>query len=329
MTSPRDVLAALSGPVDPTGSAYAVRMQLGGSFAGRAPSGHACLLVPLAAISGRATGRVSGSLGLAFRDSVSFDVLGRQWQAACAVVECLDEELLAAFSALAVDLSLRLTPGGDLPTPADVASALAEWERLLRSGRRLTRTEEIGLWGELALLDRMPNVDDGIRAWRGPFGGAVDFFGGGLGIECKATTSRLRHHFSLDQTLRPVGDFPVYFASLWIGEDSRSGRCVAELATSIRERTTEPILLERALLAAGHSARTADMHDTRYVLLEQPMVFSRSSLPQVHQLDPGVLHVRYEAQLDELDALDPALADRIIGRLEAPSFEPTPNPERP
>jgi hypothetical protein len=318
MTTPAALREALVSAIADS-ERFSIRATVAGAFVARAPSSRACLLIPTRAGTGRPVGRVSGSLSVTFPPSVLFDVNARQWEAPCAVVECLDEGLLSAFCALCVDVAERLTVAGRSPSPADVAAALADWERLLRSRRRLSDTEEMGLWGELALLERMPDIDAAIRSWRGPFGETVDFLGGGIGLECKTSKLRLQHHVSLAQAQRPLGDVPVYLVSQWSGVDAQAGRTVNDLADVIGGRTTETIALERALLAAGYSRIDASLYTTRFVLLEPAHWFAELDIPRIRQIDTGIMHVRYVVQLDALRALDDADVQALERQFTRPS----------
>ncbi len=317
MTTAAAIREALA-PAVASAERFSIRAAVAGAFVARAPSSRACLLVPTCAVGARPVGRVSGSLSVTFPATVLFDVSGRQWEAPCAVIECLDEGLLPAFCALSVDVAERLTAEGRTPSPADVAAALADWERLLRSRRRLSDTEEMGLWGELAFVDRMPDVDAAIRCWRGPFGDPVDFLGAGVGLECKTTKIRLQHHVSLSQVLRPLGDVPVYLVSQWAGIDAQAGRTVSDLVDGIAGRTTETVALERALLAVGYSRADAALYKARFVLLEAAHWFAESDVPSIRQMDTGITQVRYVVQLDELRGLEDAEAQALERRLVIP-----------
>jgi hypothetical protein len=155
---------------------------------------------------------------LDFQRLVRFDLPSKAWQAPAAVLECLEEHLLQTFCVLSTDLAERLAFPGRNPTAKEVLDSLGQWEALLRGQQHLSEAGEVGLWGELRFLESLPDVDYGIRAWRGPEGFITDFFGGGVGVECKASRTRLRHHISHDQVGRGR-DFPVFVVSMWVGTD--------------------------------------------------------------------------------------------------------------
>lgn len=296
---------------------YTIGHELEGAFVGRSPNGRACLLVPTVAGSSRPVGRISGRLRLSFPAEVKFEVSGHRWKCPAAVVECCDDALLPAFCALAVDVADRLTAGRREPTPAQVAAVLAEWERLLRAGRRMSEGEQLGLWGELALILDSGNVEAAVAGWRGPFGDAHDFLSNGVAIECKATRERLRHHVSLDQVTQLDAALQVALVSLWVGVDSGSGTTLPELVAQVAGSTNDLVSLEKALAASKYSHADSELYTTRYRLLEGPQWFQLADVPRVRSVDPGVVDVRYVAHLDELRALEEeqvrALLDRFTG----------------
>ena len=268
------------------------------------------LLVPTS--PGRAPlGRDVGGLSISFGDSLRFRMSGRTWDCSAAVLTCLDEALLPTFCALALDVAMRTSTGPTDPTPREVSDAIATWERLLRSRRRLTPEEEAGLWGELWLLSQMTNVDDAIAAWQGPSRAPIDFFFGQTALECKTSGKRLTHHISQSQFGRPAGDASVYFVSLWVGPDPL-GTSLPELVTRINDRVSSPTEFEAKLLDIGYSRLDAALYRERFAVREPPVVFPEAAVPRVRSFDPGISAIRFTAVLDELAALEGAAAARLL-----------------
>ena len=324
MTStPRQLLEALGVPLPTSKSAdsrFSVRTKLHGAFLARSPAMRGCLLIPVKPMPLSAMGRVCGGVSLTFERDVLFDVEGTRWNGATAVLECLDETFLPAFCVLVADLASRLTADVETLSCIAVVAALADWERLFRARRRLSDAQELGLWAELLLTSLFPDVDAAIRAWRGPFGNATDFFGNGVGIECKASRRRLQHHISVGQVGKARGKFPVYLASLWVDLDPHAGTTLNEVIANLERVTTETILLEKALLASGYSRMDAALYRTRYRSLENPSWFAQESVPQIRSMDAGISEVRYVAELDETKALDESairsLMNQFVGALK-------------
>jgi hypothetical protein len=256
-------------------------------------------------------GRIFEGVTLDFRRLVRFDLPSKAWQAPAAVLECLEEHLLQTFCVLSTDLAERLTFPGRNPTAKEVLDSLGQWEALLRGQQHLSEAGEVGLWGELRFLENLPDVNYGIRAWRGPEGFITDFFGGGVGVECKASRTRLRHHISHEQVGR-ARDFPVFVVSMWIGTDPAEGQTLSEIIAGLDRRIVDPVLWERLLLKAGYRRSAADVYTARYVLLEAPLWFREQDMPRVRVVDPGVRQLRYVAELDEAKALETAEVNGIL-----------------
>lgn len=316
MIAPRALYEAIATDRDSLGAneSFRVRLAVEGAFLARAPSNRVCLLIPTLAPRTVPLGRVCGAVTLSFEPDILFVVGGREWRAPSAVLECLDDAFLPAFCALAADLASRLTTGTTLPACTDVVSSLAQWERLFRSRKRLTDSEELGLWAELSLMLRLTDLDAAIRAWRGPFGDSTDFFSNGVGIECKSSRRRLRLTMSLSQAGRPRGDFDVYVASLWVDTDPHAGTTLADVVRQVEASTNEAVVFEKALLASGYSRADQALYRQRFVLLHDPWWFVESSVPTIRSMDPGVSEVRYVADLDESLALNPFPVQELLAR---------------
>jgi hypothetical protein len=101
------------------------------------------------------------------------------------------EPLRDVFEVLAADLVEVVRQAA---TPAQAiaigVSRLEAWQAFLRSGRRgLSREEQIGLLGELTVLERLADeigYEAAVGSWFGPLDGIHDFSRSGIGIEVKA-----------------------------------------------------------------------------------------------------------------------------------------------
>ncbi|QOZ06636.1 PD-(D/E)XK motif protein [Bradyrhizobium sp. CCBAU 51765] len=101
------------------------------------------------------------------------------------------EPLRDVFEVLAADL-VEVVRRAATPAQAValVVSRLEAWQAFLRSGRRgLSREEQIGLLGELTMLELLAaeiGYDAAVEGWFGPLEGIHDFSRSGIGIEVKA-----------------------------------------------------------------------------------------------------------------------------------------------
>lgn len=232
-----------------------------------------------------------------------------------AVVECANEDLGETFRVLAMDVARRVRANALRPTPQDVSQTLAHWEELLRAKRALSRDEEIGLWGELWLLSQLPDPDLAVAAWRGPDAEWVDFVGGGVGIECKASRRRLEHFVSQEQLTRPLGDLEVYLLSMWIDFDAAAGETLVDMVAAMDHRLSDRREYEEKLLGTGYSRADAHRYKLRLRLLEPPLLFPAEAVPRVREIDPGVNHIRFMASLEEKKALSASAGLAVMMRL--------------
>lgn len=291
-------------------SEFAIALSVGGAHFAVDAERRAVLLVPTS--RGRAPlGRDVGGLSVSFGDSLRFRVSGRSWDSSAAVLTCLDRALLPTFCALALDVGRRASSGSAAPTPREVSDAIATWERLLRSRRRLTEEEEAGLWGELWLLSGMSDTDDAVAAWQGPSRAPIDFLFGETALECKTSGKRLTHHISQSQFGRPAGDASVYFVSMWVGPDPL-GASLPDLVRQVDERVADPTEFEAKLLDSGYSRADASLYRGRFSVREVPLVFPQAAVPRVRTFDPGISAIRFTAVLDELAALESETAATLL-----------------
>jgi hypothetical protein len=151
--------------------------------------------------------------------------------------------------------------------------------------------------------------------WRGPEAEFVDFVGGGIGIECKASFRRLQHFVSQEQVTRPLGDLKVFFQSLWVDQDAIGGRSIGDLIEEIDGQIGDRRDFEEKLLRAGYSRADSHRYKLNLRILEAPMLFPIDAIPRVLWADPGVSHIRYLASLVDDSALPQAEALAITMRL--------------
>jgi len=293
---------------------HVIEEEISGSYRARTPDGHSLLLVPVTGVR-PPLDRATGDILLRFHEGVRFDVPTGAFEAHAATVECVNQDLEGTFRVLADDLARTLRPVDQRPSPQRVSQELSRWEALLRSKRRLSREEEIGLWGELWFLLNLPNADAAAAVWRGPDAESVDFVGGGIGIECKTSLRRLEHYVSQDQVTRPLGDLSVFVLSLWVDQDATGGETIADLVAKMDARLGDRTEFEAKLLQTGYSRADAHLYKLQLRELEHPLLFSINSVPRVRDADPGVTRIRFVATLDEDTALDPPRALGTIARL--------------
>lgn len=287
---------------------YRICAEVNGAFLARSGQGRAALLMPTTRAA-TSLGRAFGALLLKFRNDVAFDVGERRWSAPAAVLECLDEALIPTFVVLAEDLSRNLDRASDR-NPESILTALAPWERLLRNRGLLSEERQIGLWGELLFILEGPSIDGAVRAWSPSSHDVIDFVNGGVGIEVKTSTIRLKHTVSLNQARASDGVLRVAFASIWAVPDA-SGKTLIDLVESISAATSEGVMFEQKVLLAGFSRLQGDAYGRKFSSGAPLSLFPGEKVPRVRAFDPGVVSIRYSVELD------PAMA---MSRDEASGF---------
>ncbi len=281
---------------------FALHARVGHHFAASSRDGLRAVVLPLAAGPRDAAGRRAAGFELMPHIRLRFDYGGRSWEGPAAALICREETLLDTFAVLAADISARFFD--EPPTWKAVLDVVEEWQSLLGRKGRMTPEGELGLWGELWLIDLATDVDRLFQAWLGPSGDAQDFFLDGVGIEVKTGRQRGSHHVSQTQVGRPVGSYPAWLLSLWVKPDPIAGTSLAALASRVVARSAQPESVVRQLAAAGYNPADREEYATGLVVLREPEWFPASAVPRVREADPGVSQLRYRIALDPATRAD-------------------------
>lgn len=180
------------------------------------------------------------------------------------------------FAILAEDVAMRVASQLGAAGAVQVLLArIRSWQAFMRhhEGERMSEPEEMGLAGELLLLETalIPGVDiaRAIDCWRGPLGALHDFRLGEVAIEVKATASprdsiRIT---SLDQ-LDDSGLSAMFLAVVRLG--TGTGQTLPEMVDGLRARVragapTHEHALDERLLSAGYVGLHAQLYTRRFV----------------------------------------------------------------
>jgi hypothetical protein len=291
---------------------YHICAVLGRGYLAKTPGGKGALLVPCQRGTA-ALGRTFGAMLLKFKSEVAFDVDGTRWSGPAALVECLEDELLPTFLALAGDVMATIGDAGDVTADA-VIRALGHWEMLLRNRALLSEEAQLGLWGELAFVLAAPSIDAALRAWSPGARDPLDFVANGVGVEVKSSVVRLKHSISQNQAASDGGDLELFFASIWVVPDP-TGRNLREMVEAVSSSCSEHALLEQKLLVTGYSRAHADAYGRKFALGAQVVIFPASAVPRVRSWDVGVASIRFSVELDQEAALDEATRARVLSAL--------------
>ena len=231
---------------------------------------------------------------------------------------------LELFEMMANDL-LRLL-GADPARDEDgllqrFLSRIRAWQDFMDRHREgvLSPEAELGLFGELVVIDRM--IASGmperhvIDAWQGPLDGLQDFMLGCGGIEVKATLSAggfpavISSLEQLDDSLRQ----PLFIAAVRLALDP-SGMTLPARADAIRKGFCgNPAALELfdvRLMQAGLLRTAKERYTRRFKQISTAIMRVHDGFPRLTHahVHPAVRKARYEIDLDLAGAFDIGLA---------------------
>jgi Putative PD-(D/E)XK family member, (DUF4420) len=157
-----------------------------------------------------------------------------------------------------------------------VAETLAQWRAVLAPRSRLTTEEEVGLVGELLVLEALYAIRIGaaaLIAWRGAISEEHDFGLPDLDVEVKTTSTERREHWisSLTQ-LVPTGSRPLGLLSLQITRGGDSGRALPTIIEALRG-TLDAEAFDEKLRLVGWNDEVSDLFPDRWHLRSPPAFF--------------------------------------------------------
>jgi hypothetical protein len=202
-----------------------------------------------------------------------------------------------------------------LAPAAAVEETLERWRDLLKSQSIMSEEAQLGLMGELWLLERLVKKfgDIALDAWTGPSRQAHDFRIGNVEFEVKTTRGATHSHFvnGLNQ-LEPSGGRALYLLSLRLElAGVGSGTTLPEQIASVRTALSESARskLDRLLRNAYSYDNAHDrIYSTRLQLASPPRIvpvdsncpkLTRPMLAGIPHLD-RIGDVRYRANFEGL-----------------------------
>lgn len=219
------------------------------------------------------------------------------------------------------------TKGESLATAAEVV--LQGMGSILRRQSSLTREQEVGLFGELLVLNHLltdMNPGDAVKSWKGPQSEEHDFVFGEFDLEVKSTTSDERVHWITNaRQLEPVENRPLKLASLQLTPKGGVGSCtlavlVDHLVDILGDAT--PSFL-RILESSGYAREDADLYQTQWALRDEATCFTvddefpkitRDELARLPLGADRIKALRYQVKLTGL----PSDPDFDLTQLEIP-----------
>jgi hypothetical protein len=226
---------------------------------------------------------------------------------------------LELFSAMVSDILHVIMATGARDQTRELRAFLGRiraWQKFMRSGAApLSAENEIGLVGELTLLEKMMEVgmapETAINAWTGPLDGIRDFELGFGAIEVKTTIAsagliaKIGSLEQLDDTIcKPIFLGAVKYAL------TESGKTLPEKISAIRVRLeSDPITLlelDDRVLAAGYMPAHSSQYHRRFSLREVAILEIGENFPRLMHgnVTPGVMSAQYEINLEPLLSQD-------------------------
>lgn len=258
-------------------------------------------------------GRRTRGLLLTFHESFLFTIGETTATSRCAVLRCLDPDLIYYFCLMVGGLVRRsYREPGCTGLPSVLLEYVDEWQELLVNRREFTVEEQLGLWGELWLLLQCPSPDGAVSSWLGPKAKTFDFSANRVDLDVKTSLVGHSHHFSLDQLqTSPSGNDRV-ICSIRVTEDPAGGVTVDDLVSNIRGRLSDPGWFEELLLRSHYQNGTTQLRLTTLEAVYVPV----QAVPSVHA-DPGVSQVRFVSDLSHCPALASPQVRALLSQLTA------------
>jgi hypothetical protein len=197
------------------------------------------------------------------------------------------------------------------------------WQEFMRKGAvPLSAENEVGLIGELTILEKMLEVglapEAAIGAWSGPLDGIRDFELGFGAIEIKTTIASagmVAKIGSLEQ-LDDTNCKPIFLGAVKYALTD-SGQTLPEKISAIRvQLESDPITLSEfddRVLAAGYMPAHLSQYHRRFSLREIAILEVDENFPRLMHgnVTPGVISARYEINLEPLLSLDIGLTTAL------------------
>jgi hypothetical protein len=245
------------------------------------------------------------------------------------------EELMIDGHAMLCAVADRVQLEGMAANEA-VRETLEQWRAVLAARTRMSIEAEVGLVGELLLLDALAVElgDDALTAWRGALSEEHDFGLVDADVEVKTTMGERRRHWigSLTQ-LRRSPQRPLVLVSLQITRGGQVGVTLAELVDRLRSAFTQVDQLNAKLVQAGWDDEAGDLFVDRWALRTPPATFDvAGQFPAITPADiaampidaSGIAEVHYRIDLDgrPVDATDAEPLRAALAHLSSYRGEP-------
>ncbi len=202
------------------------------------------------------------------------------------------DQLYPEFYSFATTLADRIQLRAEAAIEA-FTSALASWSELLQPVTVLSIDRQLGLFGELWVLDRVIE-SRGARAlesWTGPLGEPHDFRFGKRELEVKATINPTRSHIiDGENQLLASPDCSLCLLSIQLEPAGIGGSSLAELVMAVRghlgKSPAEVRRLDEILPAVGYRIVDSGLYQHRWQLRSTPyLIVVDEQCPRITRAD--------------------------------------------
>lgn len=201
------------------------------------------------------------------------EIDGTMWS----VVDVDARDMHQPAYALAVSIAEEMRKGSSFAAATN--AAMSDLRALLAQRRRLSAEQQLGLMGELMVVEALldgASAAEVLEWWLGPYAEQHDFALPQVDLEVKTTLSeRRRHIISGTEQLRPNPARPLWLVSIQLTRaGSGSGRSLAGIVADLRERLNGDLRFRVALTELGWVDEDAELYDQRYLLRSTPQAYA-------------------------------------------------------
>lgn len=223
---------------------------------------------------------------------------------------------LEMFTLMAADILAVVDTGSkadEVRAYYQFLSRIRSWQQFMERprDRRLSDEEELGLFGELTVVQRMLHAGRSPREvldyWKGPANGLRDFMGETQDIEVKATVSPngFPARISSLEQLDDVSGRTIFLAALRFSVQD-GGCTLPALVQNVRESIGDEgrVAFERNLLLAGYEDAYEAEYVRGFVAVDERVFMIDEDFPRLSRSAAplAVRAAKYELDLDLVDA---------------------------
>jgi hypothetical protein len=188
----------------------------------------------------------------------------------------------------------------------------------------VVKSGQIGLWGELFLIESSKNKSACLQAWHNHPEQKYDFYNDNEALEVKCTTQTDRKHiFRHDQLISKLSDH--YVVSVMLQENSSSGKSVVDLFNNILKSNIEKNLItklkENYYKVIGKTNKDY-LHEFKYdydYAKKNLLYFKVSELSKIENTNPAISNISYTVDLSQNQNVDHLSKDKFTSYLYFPS----------